>query len=94
MVLEAANDPQDPRPLVLTENRWAGRISSTDYQGGAGPLGAMTLPKRVEHRQPRVRRDLASALLSAAEGLPVPSARRRRGADEQADVDPELLALR
>ena len=28
----------------------------------------MTLPKRVEHRQPRVRRDLASALLSAAEG--------------------------
>ena len=94
VVLEAASDPQDPRPLVLTENRWAGRISSTDYPGGAGPLGAMTLPKRVEHRQPRVRRDLASALLSAAEGLPVPSARRRRGADEPADVDPELLALR
>jgi ATP-dependent RNA helicase HelY len=94
VVLEAANDPQDPRPLVLTENRWAGRISSTDYPGGAGPLGAMTLPKRVEHRQPRVRRDLASALLSAAEGLTVPSARRRRRADEPADVDPELLALR
>jgi ATP-dependent RNA helicase HelY len=57
----------------------------------------MTLPKRVEHRQPRVRRDLASALRSAAAGLataPSSSARRRRGGDESADVDPELLALR
>ena len=57
----------------------------------------MTLPKRVEHRQPRVRRDLASALRSAAEGLvgaSAPSARKRRGSEESADVDPELLALR
>ena len=35
----------------------------------------MTLPKRVEHRQPRVRRDLASALRSAAAGLAIPTAR-------------------
>ena len=97
VVLEPSNDEQDPRPLVLTENRWAGRISSADYPGGAGPLGAMTLPKRVEHRQPRVRRDLASALRSAAEGLTgasAPSARKRRGGEESADHDPELLALR
>ncbi len=64
----------DPRPLVLTENRWAGRISSADYSGASAPVGSMTLPKRVEHRQPRVRRDLASALRSAAAGLDVPSA--------------------
>ena len=51
-------------PLVLTEHRWAGRISSADYAGAASALGTMTLPKRVEHRQPRVRRDLASALRS------------------------------
>ena len=94
VVLEPARDADDPRPLVLTENRWAGRISSADYPGSAGPVGSMTLPKRVEHRQPKVRRDLASALLSAAEGLTIPSARRRRGGTDEPDVDPELLALR
>ena len=94
VVLEAARDADDPRPLVLTEDRWAGRISSADYPGGAGPVGKMSLPKRIEHRQPRVRRDLASALRSAAEGLVVPSGRKRRGSEEAPDVDPELIALR
>jgi len=95
VVLEPARDEDDPRPLVLSEHRWAGRISSTDYSGSPAPLGSMTLPKRVEHRQPRVRRDLASALRSAAAGLHVPSGRPRRGAGaESADTDPELLALR
>lgn len=96
VVLEPARDGDDPRPLVLTEHRWAGRISSTDFSGGAR-LGSMSLPKRVEHRQPRVRRDLASALLSAAAGLSVPSARRRRSgtdADDGVNSDPELLRLR
>ncbi len=94
VVLEPARDADDPRPLVLTESRWAGRISSTDYAGANGPLGSMTLPKRVEHKQPRVRRDLASALLSAAEGIVRTSTRSRRGDDETSDADPELLALR
>ena len=95
VVLESANDADDPRPLVLTENRWAGRISSADYSGATAPLGSMTLPKRIEHRQPRVRRDLASALRSAAEGLVVSVDRKRRdSADDSDDADPELLALR
>lgn len=99
VVLEPARDADDPRPLVLTEHRWAGRISSSDYTGAGGSIGSMPLPKRVEHRQPRVRRDLSSALQSAAESMVLPSARRRaRGSlgngDESADVDPELIALR
>lgn len=96
VVLEPARDPDDPRPLVLTENRWAGRISSTDYAGGSAPLGTMSLPKRVEHKQPKVRRDLASALLSAAEKLPRPSNRNRRGDrdGDNSDTDSELLVLR
>jgi ATP-dependent RNA helicase HelY len=95
VVLETARDSDDPRPLVLTEHRWAGRISSTDYNGAAPRVGTMALPKRVEHRNPRARRDLASALLSAASGLSVPSNRPRRGgpAPEQ-DFDPELATLR
>lgn len=96
VVLESDRDSSDPRPLVLTEHRWAGRISSADYSGASTPVGSMTLPKRVEHRQPRVRRDLASALRSAAAGLAVPSPRGRRRAvsSDGPDVDPELSALR
>ncbi len=75
VVLEPDRDSADPRPLVLTENRWAGRISATDYPGAVEPLGSMTLPKRVEHRQPRVRRDVASALRSAAAGIAGPQKR-------------------
>jgi ATP-dependent RNA helicase HelY len=93
VVLESARDSSDPRPLVLTEHRWAGRISSADYSGASAPVGSMSLPKRVEHRQPRVRRDLASALRSAAAGLTIPPA-RRRGAEDGAFHDPELASLR
>jgi len=95
VVLEADRDSDDPRPLVLTEHRWAGRISSADYSGASEPLGSMQLPKRVEHRNPRMRRDLASALRSASEGLDVPSAKgRRSGPPRERDVDPELAGLR
>ena len=90
VVLEADRDSDDPRPLVLTEHRWAGRISSADYSGASAPVGSMSLPKRVEHRQPRVRRDLASALRSAAAGLDVPSAKAQaqRPADGAATSTP------
>jgi ATP-dependent RNA helicase HelY len=95
VVLDADRDSDDPRPLVLTENRWAGRISSADYSAASERMGSMTLPKRVEHRNPRVRRDLASALRSAAAGLDVPSARAKRsGPPKEHDVDPELAGLR
>jgi ATP-dependent RNA helicase HelY len=93
VVLESARDGDDPRPLVLTEHRWAGRISSADYSGASAPAGSMSLPKRVEHRQPSVRRDLASALRSAAAGLAVSSGRRRADPDGGFH-DPELASLR
>ncbi|TFV59488.1 RNA helicase [Mycobacterium sp. PS03-16] len=95
VVLESARDSDDPRPLVLTEHRWAGRISSADYPAATPRVGTMALPKRIEHRNPRVRRDLASALRSAAEGIVPPSGRPRRGgAPAEQDFDPELTALR
>jgi ATP-dependent RNA helicase HelY len=95
VVLESARDSSDPRPLVLTENRWAGRISSADYSGATAPVGSMSLPKRVEHRQPRVRRDLASALRTAVAGLTIPPKHRSgRGDEDGAFHDPELASLR
>ncbi len=93
VVLESAHDEDDPRPLVLSEHRWAGRISSADYSGAAAPVGTMPLPKRVEHRQPRVRRDLASALRSAAARLAVPATKGKRGGCDP-DTDRELVVLR
>jgi ATP-dependent RNA helicase HelY len=97
VVLEPAGDRDDPRPLVLTEDRWAGRISSTDFSGSSARVGSMPLPKRVEHRQPRVRRDVASALRSAAVGLHLAAGKPKRGQaghDREHDVDPELATLR
>ncbi len=95
VVLEPDRDGDDPRPLVLTEHRWAGRISSADYSGLSEPIGSMPLPKRVEHRNPRMRRDLASALRSASAGLDVPSEKAKRsGPPKERDVDPELAGLR
>ncbi|BAX97442.1 putative ATP-dependent DNA helicase HelY [Mycobacteroides stephanolepidis] len=99
VVLEPAHDDDDPRPLVLTEHRWAGRISSADYSGTAEPLGSISLPKRVEHRQPKVRRDVASALRSALdEGRvrrpqPVKGRKNDPGADGS-DLGVEVERLR
>ncbi|MGH3796058.1 MAG: DEAD/DEAH box helicase [Pseudonocardiaceae bacterium] len=90
VVIDPGDGPADePRPLVLTEDRWAGRLSIKDFPGPVDVLGRMRLPKRVEHRVPRVRRDLASAL--RATGIEPPPGTRRRS--EAAD-DAELAALR
>jgi ATP-dependent RNA helicase HelY len=80
---------EDPRPLVLTEDRWAGRLSIADFPTPAQVLGRMRLPKQVDHRVPRVRRDLASSLRQTGIAMP-PRARRRSDATD----DAELAALR
>jgi len=82
----------DPRPLVLTEDRWAGRLSAADFPGPVEALGRMRLPKRVDHRTPRVRRDLASALRTT--GFTAPSNPRRRARGTGGIDDPELATLR
>ena len=47
------NDGDDPRPLVLTEDRWAGRLSAADFPTPVTALGRMRLPRNVNHRAPR-----------------------------------------
>jgi ATP-dependent RNA helicase HelY len=80
----------DPRPLVLSEDRWAGRLSPADFPTPVEPLGRMRLPRRVDHRTPSVRRDLASSLRNT--GIVAPATpRRRRGGNVD---DPELATLR
>lgn len=91
VILEPDASPGDPRPLVLTADTWAGRVSAADFPTPAQPLGRMRLPRHVDHRTARARRDLASALRST--GIAVPG-RGRRGGRARAADDRELSTLR
>ncbi|MFI9503160.1 DEAD/DEAH box helicase [Nocardia sp. NPDC052566] len=91
VILEPDATPGDPRPLVLTEDKWAGRVSVADFPVPAQALGHMRLPRRVDHRTARIRRDLASALRST--GIMAPG-RQRRGKHSTAAEDRELQTLR
>ncbi|WP_199442023.1 DEAD/DEAH box helicase [Umezawaea beigongshangensis] len=79
----------EARPLVVTEDRWSGRLSSADFPAPVEVLGHVRLPKQVDVRSPKSRRDLASTVRNT--GIQAPVARRRRGGP---DDDAELGALR
>jgi ATP-dependent RNA helicase HelY len=75
----------EPRPLVLTEDRWAGRISVTDFSAPIEALGRVRVPKHFNQRSPAERRDLASSLRNAqVQGdLRRPDRARRAAADDR-----------
>ncbi|GAB3292994.1 DEAD/DEAH box helicase [Parasphingorhabdus pacifica] len=80
----------EPRPLVLTEDRWSGRLSVADFTSPVEPLGKMKLPKHVDTRSPKSRRDLASALRETGFS---PPGKRNKGESGAGD-DAELASLR
>jgi ATP-dependent RNA helicase HelY len=81
----------EPRPLVLTEDRWAGRISVTDFAGPIEALGRVRVPKHFNQRSPAERRDLASTL----RGAQIQGDVRRGGRTRRAAADDhELERLR
>ncbi|WP_020673496.1 DEAD/DEAH box helicase [Amycolatopsis nigrescens] len=90
VVVDPGVDPiREPRPVVVTEDRWSGPLSLADFPAPVEPLGHIRLPKHVELRSPKTRRDIASSLRNA--GISLPSREKRRsGANE----DGELAALR
>jgi ATP-dependent RNA helicase HelY len=93
VVLDPGAAADEPRPLVLTEDRWAGRLSIADFPAPVEPLGRMRLPKHVNHRVPAVRRDLAASLRNTGIVAPATSRRGRSGKGSP-DDDPELGTLR
>ena len=83
----------DPRPLVVTEGRWSGRLTLGDFPVAVDVLGTVRVPKNVNHRSPQERRDLASSV--RALDLPDDAGRARRPKrGSTADEDVELLRLR
>jgi ATP-dependent RNA helicase HelY len=80
----------DAHPLVVTEDRWAGRLSLTDFPAAVEPVGHVKVPKHFNHRTPQARRDMAATL--RALGLaPVGRGKRERSA---AGDDETLARLR
>jgi ATP-dependent RNA helicase HelY len=81
----------EPRPLVLTQDRWAGRVGPADFTTPAEVLARIRVPRHFNHRSPAARRDLAAAVSGTGlERHP----RRRGGRAGGADEDAELVELR
>ena len=92
VVLDPGVHPQDdPRPLVVTESRWSGRLSLVDFPAPVDVLGTVRVPKHVNHRSPQERRDLASSLRALEISEPEPARPRRSG---PGDGDEEIAELR
>ena len=90
IVLDPGVTPRDdPRPLVLTERRWAGRLSMMDFPVAVESIGSVRVPRHFNHRSPQERRDLAAALRRVA--VP-PGPSRRKGSPP--DADEEVARLR
>ncbi|WFE48269.1 DEAD/DEAH box helicase [Verrucosispora sp. WMMD1129] len=86
----AAGGFSEPRPLVLTQDRWAGRISPADFTTPAEVLARIRVPKHFNHRNPAARRDLAAQV--SGTGLDRHSRRGARG--RQSGEDHQLSQLR
>ena len=84
----------ESHPMVTTEDRWSGRLSSADFPAAVEPLARVRIPKGFNARSPQSRRDMASTL--RALDLPYegrPGARRRSAAaddDRLADLRADL----
>ncbi|HEX3336345.1 MAG TPA: DEAD/DEAH box helicase [Jatrophihabitans sp.] len=91
VVLDPGAHPHDdPRPLVVSESRWSGRLSLTDFPVAVDVLGTVRVPKHVNHRSPQERRDLVSSLRA----LDLPEAKPGRRTPGGTDEDDEVSRLR
>ena len=77
----------ESHPLVVTEDRWSGRLSVADFPGPVLVVGRLKLPRHVNARSPQTRRDLASSLRN----LDVPP-EDRKGRKRAAAADDGRLA--
>jgi ATP-dependent RNA helicase HelY len=84
----------DPRPFVLTAGRHARRLALVDFPTPVTALTRMRVPKTFNARNPQARRDLAGALVHAADGLQGTAPKKGRGGGPDAGEDPRIADLR
>ncbi|MCF8569863.1 DEAD/DEAH box helicase [Gordonia sp. HY002] len=87
VVLDPAWRGADPKPLVLSEDGWVGRVGTTEYVNPPEVLGNLRVPKDTRTRH--ARREIAAALRSS--GIERPRGRVKKKA---APTDHELDELR
>ena len=89
-------DLADPRPLVLTEDKWAGRLGPIDFPTPVSALARVRVPKNFNHRSPHARRDLASTLRNARleNDLGARKVKHRSAASDDPVLDDLRRALR
>jgi ATP-dependent RNA helicase HelY len=80
----------EPRPVVLTEDRWAGRVSAAEFTAPVLALGRVRVPRHFNARAPQERRDLAATLRSV--DMERGQAKRKR--TTTVGEDKELASLR
>ncbi len=90
LVVEPSGDPRDPKPMVITESGWAGRVGASDFVGEVSVLGTLRVAKNADYRSGRGKRDLASTLRNSAISAP----KRQAKANRPASTDAELADLR
>ncbi len=94
VVLEPAAHTSDPKPLVLVEDAWCGRIDARDFVNPPQVLGNMRLPRHPDRGTGRGRRDLASALRATGIEMPRGRGNKRAPAADDAELKRLRTALR
>ena len=72
VVVDPGTSGEGPRPLVVTAERQARRLSLADFPTPVVAVTRVKVPRNFNHRNPQMRRDLASALRTRTHGLAPP----------------------
>ena len=76
VVVDPGTSGEGPRPLVVTAERQARRLSLADFPTPVVALTRVKVPRNFSSRNPQMRRDLASALRSRTHDLAPPPSER------------------
>ena len=86
VVVEVADNIVDPKPMVLAEDGWCGRVGVRDFLNPPTVLGHLRLARHIDRRTGPGRRDVASALRSTGVTLPKGKQRKRALAADDAEL--------
>jgi ATP-dependent RNA helicase HelY len=79
--------------MVLTQDRWAGRVSPADFPGPVDVLERIRVPKHFNSRSPSARRDLAAQVSATGLDRHGSSGRRRNRGNPGEDAEVALLKV-